>query len=376
MRSGKSGNYLALVLQDISGEIKGKVFQDVEGLKEEFDAGEFVKIQARGNLFNQRLELVIDKIRRIDAQRDALDGFREEDCIPCAPRPIDDMWRELEAHIAAVSSPPVRELLTRVAQKQGDRLRIWPAAQTVHHAYRGGLLEHVLKIIDSVEFLADAYGANRDLLVAGAILHDIGKLEELSYGVTTDYSVEGNLLGHITIGAGMVRDMTREIPDFPHDLSVQIEHLILSHHGQKAMGSPVEPMTVEAFILAAVDDLDVRERRRIEANGGGQRPVDAPERRSQGRAIEPLVVEPLVVEVRSVDLPAVLCHGAERHFVVERREVNLVIRCHVFGQLPVIERTLGITAEREHSQNSVPSEKLSLVHHISCLLYTSPSPRD
>jgi 3'-5' exoribonuclease len=269
LRSGKSGNYLALVLQDISGEIKGKVFQDVEGLKEEFDAGEFVKIQARGNLFNQRLELVIDKIRRIDAQRDALDGFREEDCIPCAPRPIDDMWRELEAHIARVSSPPVRELLTRVAQKQGDRLRIWPAAQTVHHAYRGGLLEHVLKIIDSVEFLADAYGANRDLLVAGAILHDIGKLEELSYGVTTDYSVEGNLLGHITIGAGMVRDMTREIPDFPHDLSVQIEHLILSHHGQKAMGSPVEPMTVEAFILAAVDDLDARihqVRKHIEAD--------------------------------------------------------------------------------------------------------------
>jgi len=156
-----------------------------------------------------------------------------------------------------------------VAQKQGDRLRIWPAAQTVHHAYRGGLLEHVLKIIDSVVFLADAYGANRDLLVAGAILHDIGKLEELSYGVTTDYSVEGNLLGHITIGAGMVRDMTREIPDFPHDLSVQIEHLILSHHGQKAMGSPVEPMTVEAFILAAVDDLDARihqVRKHIEAD--------------------------------------------------------------------------------------------------------------
>lgn len=269
LRSGKSGNYLALVLQDISGEIKGKVFQDVEGLKEEFDAGEFVKIQARGNLFNQRLELVIDKIRRIDAQRDALDGFREEDCIPCAPRPIDDMWQELEAHIARVSSPPVRELLTRVAQKQGDRLRIWPAAQTVHHAYRGGLLEHVLKIIDSVVFLADAYGANRDLLVAGAILHDIGKLEELSYGVTTEYSVEGNLLGHITIGAAMVREMTREIPDFPHDLSVQIEHLILSHHGQRALGSPVEPMTVEAFILAAVDDLDARihqVRKHIEAD--------------------------------------------------------------------------------------------------------------
>lgn len=269
LRSGKSGNYLALVLQDISGEIKAKVFQDVDQLKDEFDAGEFVKIQARGNLFNQRLELVIDKIRRVHAQRDALEGFREEDCIPCAPRPLDEMWQELEAHVARVSSPPVRELLTRIITRESDRLRIWPAAQAVHHAYRGGLLEHVLKILDSVIFLADAYGANRDVLVAGAILHDIGKLEELSYGVTTEYSVQGNLIGHITIGAGMVRDVAREIPDFPPDLLLQIEHLILSHHGQRAMGSPVEPMTVEAFILSAVDDLDARihqVRKHIEAD--------------------------------------------------------------------------------------------------------------
>ncbi|MCR4376077.1 MAG: HD domain-containing protein [Acidobacteria bacterium] len=269
LRSGKSGNYLALVLQDISGEIKAKVFQDVDQLKDEFDAGEFVKIQARGNLFNQRLELVIDKIRRVHAQRDALEGFREEDCIPCAPRPLDEMWQELEAHVARVSSPPVRELLTRIITNESDRLRIWPAAQAVHHAYRGGLLEHVLKILDSVIFLADAYGANRDVLVAGAILHDIGKLEELSYGVTTEYSVRGNLVGHITIGAGMVRDVARQIPDFPPDLQLQIEHLILSHHGQRAMGSPVEPMTVEAFILSAVDDLDARihqVRKHIEAD--------------------------------------------------------------------------------------------------------------
>lgn len=269
LRSGKSGHYLALVLQDISGEIKAKVFQDVDQLKDEFDAGEFVKIQARGNLFNQRLELVIDKIRRVHAQRDALEGFREEECIPCAPRPLDEMWQELEAHVARVSSPPVRELLTRIITKESDRLRIWPAAQAVHHAYRGGLLEHVLKILDSVIFLADAYGANRDVLVAGAILHDIGKLEELSYGVTTEYSVQGNLIGHITIGAGMVRDVARGIPDFPQDLQLQIEHLILSHHGQRAMGSPVEPMTVEAFILCAVDDLDARihqVRKHIEAD--------------------------------------------------------------------------------------------------------------
>ena len=271
LRSGKSGNYLALVLQDISGEIKAKVFQDVDQLKDEFDAGEFVKIQARGNLFNQRLELVIDKIRRVDAQRDALEGFREEECIPCAPRPLDQMWQELEAHVARVSSPAIRELLTRIITREADRFRIWPAAQAVHHAYRGGLLEHLVSITGILDALSRHYGdiVDRDLMFLGGFFHDIGKLEELSYGVTTEYSVQGNLIGHITIGAGMVRDVVREIPNFPQDLQLQIEHLILSHHGQRAMGSPVEPMTVEAFILSAVDDLDARihqVRKHIEAD--------------------------------------------------------------------------------------------------------------
>lgn len=271
VRTGKSGVYLALELQDTSGDMKAKVFQDVDLLKDEFDAGEFVKVQGRGNVFNQKLELVLERIRRVDALRDALDGFREEDCIPCAPVPIDDMWRQLQQHVASVESPFVRELLQRVLDVHGEQLRIWPAAQAVHHAYRGGLLEHVLKIIDGVSYLATSYQANRDLLIAGAVLHDIGKLQELSYGVTTDYSVEGNLLGHITMGVLLVRDTTAGIPDFPADVRTHIEHLILSHHGNKALGSPVEPMTVEAFILAAVDDLDAKihqVRKHIDADEG------------------------------------------------------------------------------------------------------------
>lgn len=258
VRTGKTGAYLAIVLQDISGEIKAKAFQDVDVLKEEFEAGEFVKVQGRGNLFNQKLELVLDKIRRVIPDRDAMDGFREEDCIPCAPRPLDEMWQELQMHLAAVESPHMRQLLDKMLADYGDRLRIWPAAQAVHHAYRGGLLEHVLKILEGVRRFADAYGASRDLLIAGAILHDIGKLRELNYSVTTDYSVEGNLIGHITIGSAMVRDAARTIQGFPEDQLVHLEHLILSHHGEKALGSPVEPMTVEAFILAAVDDLDAK----------------------------------------------------------------------------------------------------------------------
>jgi 3'-5' exoribonuclease len=248
-----------------------------------------VKILAKGNSFNQQLELVIDKIRRVQPERDALDGFREEDCIPCAARPVDEMWQELMSRIAEVEDRHVRELLVRLVAEHEDRLRIWPAARHVHHAYRSGLLEHILKIIEIATYVASAYGARRDLLIAGAILHDIGKVRELTYDVTTDYSVEGNLVGHIAIGAGMVRDAIRNLPDFPLALAIEIEHLILSHHGAKELGSPVEPMTVEAFILSAVDDLDatIQQIRRHIADDDGDGPFTSYHKRLERVLLKP-----------------------------------------------------------------------------------------
>lgn len=254
-RTGRGGPFLTVLLQDVSGEIGGKVFQDVEAAEVEFEAGEFVAVQGKGNSYHQRLELVIDKIRRV-IPSDAQHGFREEDCIRAAPRPVDEMWQELAGRIENIEDPHVKTLAARLVERYGDRLRIWPAARTVHHAYRSGLLEHVLKIMEVSVLLAERYDARRDLVIAGALLHDLGKLDELNYDVAIEYSVEGNLVGHIAIGVGMLRDAVREMPGFPHDLQIQLEHLILSHHGAKDRGSPVEPMTVEAFILAAVDELD------------------------------------------------------------------------------------------------------------------------
>jgi len=256
-RTGRTGSFLVLVLQDTSGSIDAKVFQDADVMSAQFEAGEFVAVQAKGNLFNQRLELVIDKIRRVIPE-DEKTGFKREDCIPCSPRPVDEMWAELEGRLESITTPPIRGLLDRMVERHGQRLRIWPAARQVHHAYRSGLLEHILKIMDVAVFLAEAYGCRRDLIIAGAFLHDIGKLEELTYDVAIDYSVEGNLIGHIVLGVGMVRDVIREMPDFPPDLALEIEHLILSHHGSKELGSPVKPMTPEAFVLAAADDFDAK----------------------------------------------------------------------------------------------------------------------
>ena len=254
-RNGRGGAFLARVLQDVSGEIAGKVFQDVDAADAQFDVGEFVAVQGHGNLYQQRLELVLDKIRRVIPD-DATRGFREEDCIPSSPRNVDEMWQELTDRLAGVDDPKLRDLLTRIVTQNAERLRLWPAARQVHHAYRSGLLEHVLKIMEIATMLAEKYGARRDLLIAGALLHDIGKLRELNYNVAIDYSVEGNLVGHIVIGVGMLRDAISATPDFPPALAVELEHLILSHHGARELGSPVVPMTVEALILAAADDLD------------------------------------------------------------------------------------------------------------------------
>ncbi|MCX6537828.1 MAG: HD domain-containing protein [Acidobacteria bacterium] len=258
LRPGRKGEFLSLTLQDATGRITGRVFDDVEHLKQEFEAGEFVKVQGRTNTYNGRLQLVVDRIRRLMPDPDRAAGFKEEECVPSAPRPLDEMWTELEATISRLGNPFVRALVEWIVRDNEAKLRIWPAAQTVHHAYRGGFLEHILQIARVATMLADVYRADADIVLAGAVLHDIGKLQELNYENATAYSREGYMLGHIPLGMVMVRDAARAIPDFPQALLTQIEHIVLSHHGSMEYGSPVEPMTVEAFIVSMADDLDAK----------------------------------------------------------------------------------------------------------------------
>jgi 3'-5' exoribonuclease len=259
VRQGRTGDlFISVTLQDKTGLVKARVFNEAARLRDEFDSGDFVKVQGRTDLYNGRVQIIIERIRRINPDQDRLQGFREEDCVLSASRPVDEMWSELEALVAHVQDPFVRELLQRITTEHREKLRIWPAAQTVHHAYRSGFLEHVLGVARSALTLGAAYGANQDLLTAGALLHDIGKLEELSYDRATSYSREGNLVGHVTLGAMMVRAAMSAIPGFPDILRAQIEHMVVSHHGHKEFGAPVEPMTIEAMILSAADDLDAK----------------------------------------------------------------------------------------------------------------------
>lgn len=259
LRPIRSGELLLFTLQDATGQITAKAVDDVERVKHEFDAGEFVRVEARGTMFQGQLQLLATRVRRVHAAQDRQQGFREEECVLSAPRPLDEMWRELETRLAGVADPHLRVLLNRIVQDHAPSLREWPAAQQIHHAYRGGLLEHVLKMAEVGVLLARAYGANEDLVLAGVVLHDIGKLQELQYEPGgAIYSRDGNLIGHIGLGLIMARETINGISGFPDDLRAQVEHLILSHHGSREHGSPVEPRTIEAFILAMVDELDTR----------------------------------------------------------------------------------------------------------------------
>ncbi len=258
VRPGRNGDFIALTLQDATGRVAAKVFDDVDRLKGEFEAGEFVKAKVRANVYNGRLQLIVENIRRVNREQDRAAGFREENCIPCSPRPIEEMWAELQKVVTSVHDPHLRQLVERIVSEHEPRLRLWPAAQTVHHAYRGGFLEHVVKITQVVVALAEAYGADVDVAIAGAVLHDIGKLRELDHDVVTTYSREGYLVGHIALGVLMVREAARQVPEFPPELLAHVEHLIVSHHGSHDFGSPIEPMTVEAFIVSMADDLDAK----------------------------------------------------------------------------------------------------------------------
>ncbi len=234
IRHGRGGDlFIAMSLQDRTGVVRARIVNDASRLRDEFDSGDFVKVQGRTESYNGRIQLVVERIRRVNPDQDKLQGFREEDCVLSASKPVDEMWSELEQLILHVRDPFVRELLRRITTEHAEKLRVWPAALTVHHAYRSGFLEHILSVARTSLTLGTAYGANQDLLTAGALLHDIGKLEELDYDRTTSYSREGNLVGHVTLGTMMVRAANRRDPEFPDVLRTQIEHLIVSHHGHK-----------------------------------------------------------------------------------------------------------------------------------------------
>lgn len=255
IRQKKSGEpYLSLQLGDRTGEVDAKMWDNVAEVMDTFDRDDFVKVKGLLQIFQNRPQLTIHKMMRLqDSDVDLGDYF------PCSERNPDEMFAELRGIVAGIGNVHLRALLDAFMddEKIARMYRTAPAAKTVHHAFLGGLIEHVLSVCHLCRVMASHYGnIDVDLLLTGAILHDVGKISELTYERTFGYSTEGQLLGHILIGLQMLNDKISRVPEFPPKLRTLIEHMILSHHGELEFGSPKVPVFPEALLLHHLDNLD------------------------------------------------------------------------------------------------------------------------
>ena len=255
MAMAKNGKpYMNLRLMDKSGDVDAKVWDNVDILSAGFDKDDFIAVRSKASVYLGKMQLVIAELRKVPEEEVLLADF-----LPETPRDMGEMEAELADLVASIGDKHLKGLLAAFfADPSFLRLyRSAPAAKGMHHVYLGGLIEHSLAVGRLVDRIVPLYeGLNRDLLITGALLHDVGKVREMSYVRSFDYTDEGKLLGHITIGVEMVREKIAGMADFPREIAMLLQHMLLSHHGQYEFGSPKLPMTLEATILNYLDDLD------------------------------------------------------------------------------------------------------------------------
>ncbi len=255
MAMAKNGKpYLTLRLMDKSGEVEAKVWDNVDALAATFGRDDFIAIRSKATVYLGKMQLIISELRRIPDEEVKLADF-----LPETDRNIQEMETELAALRSTLADDNLRQLLSAFFDDPElmASYRLAPAAKGMHHVYLGGLLEHSLAVAKLVDSIVPLYaGINRDLLIAGALLHDVGKVREMAYQRSFDYTDEGKLLGHITIGVEMIQEKLVTLPGFPPELAMLLKHMLLSHHGQYEYGSPKRPKTLEATILNYLDDLD------------------------------------------------------------------------------------------------------------------------
>ncbi len=257
MAHKKDGNpFLTVTLSDRTGQVKGVVWDQVERIAEAVTEGDFVHVRAQVSEYRSNLQMVIKDMARVSE-----DQVNTEDFLVTTTRDITQMMGRLKEMTGRMQTPHLRELFEAF---WADDLFVAafsraPAAKRMHHAYIGGLLEHTLSMAILSELVAEHYsGVDHDLLLAGVILHDIGKLRELEYSRRIEYTDEGRLLSHIVIGLSMLDEKLRLMPDFPETQAHLLKHMIVSHHGSREFGSPEPPKTIEAVLLNDIDEMDSR----------------------------------------------------------------------------------------------------------------------
>jgi 3'-5' exoribonuclease len=246
--------YLALTLGDRSGQLEAKMWDNVDDVLDAFEQDDFLKVKGLINKYKQRFQFTIHKLRKLgDAE------IEFDDYLPKTTKDIDALWQTLADFVATFQNLHLKGLVQAFMSDSeiAAAYRSAPAAKTLHHAYIGGLLDHVVSLFRSCDLICRNYPqVNRDLLLTGAFLHDIGKIHELTFKRSFSYTTKGQLLGHMIIELEMLQAKLTLVPGFPNEMKTMLEHLIISHHGEYEFGSPKLPMFPEALMLHYLDDLD------------------------------------------------------------------------------------------------------------------------
>jgi 3'-5' exoribonuclease len=259
VREGKTGKkYMSLTLMDSTGEIDARMWDNVETASVVFERDDFIRVEGETQEYQGKQQLIVHRLKK------ALDDEVElKDFLPASKRDPSEMFAELQAIVAGIDNVHLKALLEAIFgdPRIAEGFRTAPAAKSIHHAWLGGLLEHVLSMSELARsagqhYSSAGYPVDLDLLLSGVLLHDIGKIDELNYARSFSYSTPGQLLGHIVMGVQMIEEKLRTLPDFPPKLRMLLEHMILGHHGQIEFGSPKLPVFLEALLLAQIDNLD------------------------------------------------------------------------------------------------------------------------
>lgn len=248
--------YLKLTLMNRTGSIEGILWENAEAEALKFSPGEVAEVQGTVVLYQQERRLRVQVLSPVPKEE-----VRREDYLPASARDPSEMEAELHRTIRKVRNPFLRRLLESVFRDPEiwEAYRQAPAAKAMHHAYLGGLLEHTLSLARLVQLAVRNYPfLDADLVLAGALLHDLGKAWELSPDLGFEYTDSGRLVGHIVLGLEVLDKKIREIPDFPSELAMHLKHIVASHHGELAHGSPKRPKTLEALCLHGLDNLDAK----------------------------------------------------------------------------------------------------------------------
>lgn len=246
--------YLILKLIDRTGEVEGRVWDNADRLAQSCRKDDFVLIRGRASVYMGKMQVIVKEMRHQEEATVDLADF-----LPTSIFDRAELESRLRHKISEIKTGHLRALMDSFLRRPGflDDYCTAPAAKSMHHAYLGGLLEHSLAVADLAGDICQRYGdMNRDLLIVGALLHDVGKITELKYRRSFEYTDAGKLLGHIMLGVQMVDEQIATVAGFPQEAAVLLKHLLLSHHGQYEFGSPKRPKTLEAIILSYVDDLD------------------------------------------------------------------------------------------------------------------------